>query len=118
MSGFEPPQTGFAIIERPGNGLAVAALVLGLVAIALFCVPYVSFPCSILAIVFGVIGRKRAAGGARNGGLAAAGLVLGIIAIVLIAVALAGMLAVLGLGNAGALEALNRMATSVPASGH
>lgn len=67
------------------NGMGVAALVLGILAILtgwflLGVVP------GILAIVFGVIGRGRAKRGeANNGGLALAGLICGIVGIVIAA---------------------------------
>ncbi len=61
--------------------MAVAALVLGIVSLALFCVWYVSLPSAILAIVFGIIGRGRARAGASGGGMATAGLACGVIAI-------------------------------------
>jgi hypothetical protein len=69
--------------RRPGNGMAIAALVLGIVSLALFCVLYVSLPCGILAIVFGIVGRSRARAGASGGGMATAGLVCGVIGVAL-----------------------------------
>lgn len=60
------------------KGMSIASLVLGIVSVALFCITYVSIPCAILAIIFGVLGKKK--GGA---GMAKAGLILGIIAVVL-----------------------------------
>jgi hypothetical protein len=61
--------------------MAIAALVLGIVSLVLVCVWYLSFPCSILAIIFGNIGRKKARAGASGGGMATAGLVCGVIAL-------------------------------------
>jgi hypothetical protein len=72
-----------AMARRPGNGMAIAALVLGIVSLALFCVLYVSLPCGILAIVFGIVGRSRARAGASGGGMATAGLVCGVIGVAL-----------------------------------
>lgn len=58
------------------KGMSIASLVLGIVSVVLFCISYVSIPCAILAIIFGVLGKKK--GGT---GMAKAGLILGIIAI-------------------------------------
>ena len=67
-----------------GSGLAIAAMVLGIVALVLFCFWYVSIPCAILAIVFGAIGKSKADRGEAGGrGMAIAGLTCGIIAIVI-----------------------------------
>ena len=57
------------------KGLSIAAMVLGMVSLVFFCIWYISIPCAVLAIIFGIIGKKRA-----NQGMAVAGLVMGIIA--------------------------------------
>lgn len=47
--------------EKQANdkkGFSIAALVLGIVAIVLSCIWYISIPCAILAIVFGILGIK------------------------------------------------------------
>lgn len=63
----------------PQNGMGTAALVMGIV--QWFCLGIVG---SILAVVFGRIGMKRAEQGlATNGGAAKAGYILGIIGIIL-----------------------------------
>ncbi|WP_055493441.1 DUF4190 domain-containing protein [Streptomyces sp. TP-A0356] len=69
----------------PRNGLGVAALVLGILSVCLFCLYGVfSLVLGILAVIFGIKGRKRAdQGEADNRGQAQAGFVLGIIGIVL-----------------------------------
>lgn len=72
--------------EKESSGLSIASMVLGIISIVLFCIYYVSIPCAILAIIFGVIGRKK--GGK---GMAIAGLVLGIIALSLDILAVAGV---------------------------
>ena len=66
------------------NGMAVASLVLGIVAMLTFWVWIGGLLFAPLAIVFGVLGRKEARGGTKSGeGMATAGLVLGILAAVL-----------------------------------
>ena len=64
---------------QPQNGLGTAALVLGI--IQFFCFPLLG---SILAIILGRMGMKRAEQGlATNAGAAKAGFILGIIGLVL-----------------------------------
>ena len=101
MPGYYAPRP-----SRPSNGAAVAALVLGIAGIALTLMFagilfVVSIPCSILAWVFGVKG-KRAAGDDPNdltqpgqAGLAQAGLICGIVGLVLAVLAIAFWLLVL-----------------------
>ena len=64
------------IIEKPeGNGLAVSALVLGIIGLVLFAVPFLPYPLAILAIIFGLIGKKQRI----KKGLAITGIITGII---------------------------------------
>jgi uncharacterized protein YndB with AHSA1/START domain len=71
------------------NAPAVASLILGIASIVLPVLGIVAAP---FAIAFGIVGRRRARQGARQGGLATAGLTLGAIGLVLWAViALAGL---------------------------
>lgn len=67
------------------NGMGVAAMVLGILACCLFCFyGVVSVVLGILAVVFGVKGRRRAEQGlADNHGQAQAGLITGIIGLIL-----------------------------------
>jgi uncharacterized membrane protein len=66
------------------NGMGTASLVLGILGVVLFFFPYVSVILSVLAIIFGSIGIKRAnRGEASNKGMATAGLVLGIVGAVI-----------------------------------
>ncbi len=71
----------------PANGLGVAAMVLGIIAVVGFCMWGIGVILGILALVFGIIGQGRAKRGeATNGGMALAGVVLGSIAILIGAV--------------------------------
>ena len=82
------------------KGLSIASMVLGIVAVVCCCFWYIAIPCSILAIIFSIIGKKK--GGK---GMATAGLVLGIIAIALYA-----LLIILGVGaTAGLASAIGSM---------
>lgn len=63
---------------KPQNGMGVAALVLGIIGMVPF--PVTGFWCSLLAIIFGAIGRKRVRQGtATNKVMATWGLWLGIV---------------------------------------
>lgn len=82
------PQAGYGwpgMPMAPQNGMGVAAMVLGIISCTLFCLyGVVSLVTGILAVVFGIKGRKRAeAGVATNHGQAQAGLIMGIIGIIL-----------------------------------
>ena len=41
------------------KGLSIASMVLGIVSLVLSCIVYISVPCAILAIIFGIIGMKK-----------------------------------------------------------
>ena len=65
QEGFVQPTGG-----QRSNGMATAALVLGLVSVVLMCIWYVAIPCGILAIVFGYDrpqGRPGWRSGTRDG---------------------------------------------------
>jgi hypothetical protein len=68
---------------HPGNALAVAGLVCGIVGILLFNV--ILGP---LAVIFGGVGWSRANTGARHKGLAVSGVVLGILDLLVFGVVL------------------------------
>lgn len=70
----QQPQTVYVQVA-PGNGLAVAALVLGIIGLVLSMVPFIPYPLAILAIIFGAIGIKKQI----KKGLAITGIVTGII---------------------------------------
>ena len=63
-----------------GSGLSVASMVLGIISLVLFCIPYVCFPAGIISIILGgvsVSGKKP------GQGMAVAGLGCSIVAIAL-----------------------------------
>ena len=70
------PKVETKVKER--KGFCIAAMVLGIVALVFFCLWYISIPCAILAIIFGILGMKSI-----NKGMAIAGLVTGIIGLVI-----------------------------------
>lgn len=72
--------------QRPKNGLAIAALVLGIVGLVFCLIPilgFIAIPLGALALIFGIIGivRKRK-GTATAGGMAIAGTIAGLVALV------------------------------------
>ena len=68
---------------RPQNGFGVTALVLGIVGLPMMFACGGGIIASILALIFGWLGLKRAqSGAATNKGMAIAGLVLGVVGIV------------------------------------
>ena len=66
MAGSEQTQTsnihihGAAVVQAPGNGMAVAGFVMTLVALVLFWIPGLNVICWILGVVFSAVGWHRA----------------------------------------------------------
>lgn len=84
-----PPYSGDPYTAGPaqqGNGLAIAAMVCGIV--GLVVAPVI---LGILALILGFIGLQRANAGARHRGMAIAGLVLGGIDLVIFIILLAAV---------------------------
>ncbi|MFD4524181.1 DUF4190 domain-containing protein [Streptomyces sp. NPDC058470] len=85
---YYPGASGYggwpAMPMAPSNGMGTAALILGIASAALFCVWPLTFVMGILGVVFGAIGRRKAARGeATNPGQALAGIICGAVGIVL-----------------------------------
>lgn len=64
--------------KKDRKGFCIASMVLGIVALVFFCIWYISIPCGILAIIFGILGVKS-----TNKGMAIAGLVTGSIGLII-----------------------------------
>lgn len=64
--------------QQGGKGLAIASMVLGIVALVLFCFVYVSIPCGIVAIILGGVSLATKKPGK---GMAIAGLVCAILSV-------------------------------------
>lgn len=74
--------TQHIIIEKSSannNGFAITALVLGLIGVVLNFIPFLPYPISILAIIFGVLGMNKTA----KRGMSIAGIVLGVAGILM-----------------------------------
>ncbi|WP_245180168.1 DUF4190 domain-containing protein [Streptomyces montanisoli] len=69
--------------QRRGNGMAVAALVLGILAIVFFWTVFGGIVLGIIGLVLGIFGARRARGGmAPHRGMAITGAVLGAIGLI------------------------------------
>lgn len=71
------------VASQPGNGLAVASLVLGITSILFSWLGLLTLVQVVLAMTFGGIGISRANQGASGKGLAIAGLILGCVGLVI-----------------------------------
>jgi hypothetical protein len=69
-------------VAQPSNGMAVAALVVGIIGLVLFWTVWGGVILGILGVIFGAVGISKANRGAPNKGMAVAGLVLGALALV------------------------------------
>lgn len=65
--------------QQETNGMAVTALILGIVSIVLVWIPFLPYITALLAVIFGIIGLK----GTVHRALAIVGLVLGALAFIL-----------------------------------
>ena len=77
-----PEQAPVVYVEKPRNGLAVAAMVLGIIAVVLVWIPFlntISLVLAIIAIALAIPGLIKANRVAKGKGQAIAGLVLAIV---------------------------------------
>ena len=84
----------------PGKGLGIASMVLGIIALAFTCFPWIGVPLGGLGFLFGVIAKIIAASKHKKNKQATAGLVCSILACLWLVIAL-----VFGFG-AGIMESL------------
>ncbi len=90
-----PPNMGMPQQSVPGKGMAIASLILGIVSLALCLYWFIALPAGIVAVVLGVISRKRGVGA----GLSLAGIITGAIGAVL-----ALIIAILAFSGGGFLK--------------
>ncbi len=76
-----PPQE-----PKGGAGLGIASMVLGIVSLVLFCLPYICFPGGIISIILGGVNLAKKNPGK---GMAIAGIVCSIIAIAIYIICIA-----------------------------
>ena len=75
----------------PGKGMSVAAMVLGILGMVIGWIPglnWLGLPCAIVALVLGIIGRKKAKEVGAPTCMATAGVVLGIISLTVVVLAI------------------------------
>jgi hypothetical protein len=94
--GYMPPQYGTPLVN-PGQGLGVASMVLGILALPLMCLKGVGLLAAIAAVIMGHIAHaqsKRANGQAN--GMALAGLICGYISLAIVVLIFVFVLVVIG----------------------
>jgi hypothetical protein len=114
--GYGTAPYGSAPRQPPRNGLGIAALVLGILALltGLFLI---GGAFGIAAIVLGVLGRGRAKRGeATNGGMALAGIILGVLSLLLTVLVLVGVASLFGSEQFGNLTECLESAGNDPAA--
>ena len=83
-----PPPAAPMNYSSPGpqksQGLAIGALICGILSIVLFCFQIIAIPLALVAIILGIIGMGKAKRGEATGeGMAKTGMILGIVGIAL-----------------------------------
>lgn len=76
------------------KGLAIASMVLGIIALVLFCIWCISIPCAILSLVFGILSLKSS-----KRGMAIAGISTGAVGFVLMILLYVFIFFVIGVGT-------------------
>lgn len=79
--------------KKDRKGFAIASMVLGIVALVLFCIWYISIPCGILAIIFGILSVKSTGKGMAIAGLITGGIGTAIAFIIFMAIFTIGFIA-------------------------
>jgi hypothetical protein len=79
------PQPGYPVAPRSTNsGLATAGMILGIAGLLFSWMPWIGFPCAVLALIFGIVvlnqAKTRPVG---NKGMAKAALIMGIVGLVI-----------------------------------
>jgi hypothetical protein len=77
----QPVQSPYGAPVVPGKGLAITAMILGIVSLALFCLWYLAIPCGIVGLVLGAIAHNKAKAVGMKSGMATAGIVCSSIAL-------------------------------------
>ncbi len=113
MSRVPPAPLPYRSAPSPGegsSGMAVAAMVLGIVSLVTFCISYLSIPAAITAIVLGIIAKINISRGSASGnGMALTGIILGIIALALDALLLVAAFSFLHYGAPKLQQQLQQM---------
>ncbi len=91
QSSYQQPSQQYNYYQQPEkppakSGLSIAAMVLGILSILFFCIPYISLPLAIVGLILGIISLVKKQGG-RGMAIAgvicsAIGFIIGIIVII------------------------------------
>lgn len=95
----EEPKTETKEPVKNRKGLAIAAMVLGIVSIVFFCIWYISITCAVLAIIFGILALKS-----TGRGMAIAGISTGAVGFVLMILFYVFLFFVVGFGTYSGLK--------------
>ncbi len=82
--------------QSTGLGLAITSMILGIVALVLFCLVYVAIPCAVVGVALGGVAMSKAKKANAKCGMAIAGITcscvaLGILIILIIIVGTSGL---------------------------
>lgn len=94
------PVNPYAQPVVPGKGLGVAAMVLGIVSLVLFCIWYLAIPCAIIGAALGGVAQSKAKAAGVKNGMAVAGITCSCIALGVAILFL--LLGIIGLASIGA----------------
>ena len=94
------PVNPYAQPAIPGKGLGVAAMVLGIISLVLFCVWYLAIPCAIVGAALGGVAQSKAKAAGVKNGMAVAGITCSCIALGVAILFL--LLGIIGLASIGA----------------
>ncbi len=81
-----PTQGPAGPVPNPGKSLSITGMVLGIVCLAIMCIPYVNFlsiPCAIVGLILSIMGKKKSKEAGQPTGMATAGIILSIVALAL-----------------------------------
>lgn len=74
------------------NGFCITAMILGIVALVFCCVWFISIPCAILGLVFGILGIKKIGKGMAIAGIVTSGIALALYVLTFIGAFIGGFL--------------------------
>jgi len=77
---YQQPMQPVAV---PGKGLGVAGMILGILSLVFFCIPYIGFPLSVVSLILSIVGKAKAGSAGQSNGMAIAGLICSIISLAL-----------------------------------
>jgi hypothetical protein len=101
---------------KQSNGMATASLILGIVSIVTFFMPYLAVVCAILAIIFAVVAKNKIKANselAHTKGAATGGMITGIIgliiSVIVIVIAVMFVAAVAGAAGSSLEESMREL---------